>query len=94
MDVDEVPPVWKDSIVEAYNNAELPQQTNLVDTRITSSPLVRCETESADIRGVHGVQGRRIVGMEVRSIEGGRLKFRKVAGRIIDWQAKDLEDRV
>lgn len=94
MDVDIVQPVYRDSIVEAYNNSELPQQTNLTDTRITSSPLVRCETESADIRGVQGVQGRRIVGMEVRSLEGGRLKFRKVTGPIIDWKAKDLGDRV
>ena len=90
MDDESVDPVWEDSIIDVYDESELPQRTNVELSKITSSRLFNCETENVHMVDVVGVYNRRLINMEVRGIDDARVLWRRIEGKAVDWNSMKL----
>lgn len=87
----DVLPVWRDSIIEAYDDDDLPRRTNINLSKITSSPMVECETNNVRLKNVDGLRARLLRDIEAEGLAGRRIKYRRLDGPALDWSMMQEE---
>lgn len=75
---------WTNAYVGAVDSGELPRGSEIDRSRLTSSPAVRSQIHRSDLKDVAGIHERKIVGLKVRTDNGGKLKFKKLK-EDFDW---------